>query len=83
MMSRAITNRAAGAEPWVVMIRQLRTDNDLTQQQVADHLHISQRVYADYELGRVRIPVEHLTALAHFYSVSMDRICGSCAAVTY
>ena len=65
------------SEPWIENIRNLRTDRDLTQQEVADHLGVSQRVYSDYELGRVRIPVEHLTALASYYNVSLDYICGT------
>ena len=57
-------------------VRDLRTDKDLSQKQVADVLHISQRTYADYELGNVRIPVQYLIYLAKYYNVDMNYICG-------
>lgn len=69
------SNAERDISPWAKKIRDLRLDNDLTQQSVADHLNVSQRVYADYELGNVRIPVEHLLSLAYFYHVSMDYLC--------
>jgi transcriptional regulator with XRE-family HTH domain len=57
-------------------IRCLREDRDLTQTQVAALLHVVQRTYSDYEIGRTRIPVESLITLAKFYDVNMDYICG-------
>ena len=45
-------------------IRDLREDHDLKQRQIAEYLNISQRTYADYELGNIRIPVDALIALA-------------------
>ena len=58
-------------------IRELREDNYLTQQKVADLLHIGQRTYSDYESGKTRIPVDNLLILAKFYNVSMDYITGA------
>ena len=58
-------------------IRTIREDADLTQQKVADLLHIGQRTYADYESGKTRIPVDNLMILAKFYNVSMDYITGA------
>lgn len=57
-------------------IRAIREDSSLTQQKVADLLHIGQRTYADYESGKTRIPVDSLLILAEFYNVSMDYITG-------
>ncbi|MBR1815543.1 MAG: helix-turn-helix transcriptional regulator [Lachnospiraceae bacterium] len=57
-------------------IRDIREDNDLTQQDVADILHVGQRTYSDYESGKTRIPVESLILLAKYYNVSMDYISG-------
>ena len=37
-------------------IREIREENFLTQQKIADLLHIGQRTYADYESGKTRIP---------------------------
>lgn len=58
-------------------IREIREDRSLTQQKVADLLHIGQRTYADYESGKTRIPVDSLLILAKFYDVSMDYITGA------
>ena len=59
---------------WQNRIRALREDNDYTQSQVAELLHIGQRTYADYELGKTRIPVDSLIILAKFYDVDMNYI---------
>lgn len=58
-------------------IRAIREDSSLTQQKVAELLHIGQRTYADYESGKTRIPVDSLLILAEFYNVSMDYITGA------
>lgn len=58
-------------------IREIREDNSLTQQKIADLLHIGQRTYADYESGKTRIPVDSLLILARFYDVSLDYITGA------
>lgn len=58
-------------------IREIREDNLLTQQKIADLLHIGQRTYADYESGKTRIPVDSLLILAKYYNVSLDYITGA------
>lgn len=58
-------------------IREIREDCALTQQKVADLLHIGQRTYADYESGKTRIPVDSLLILARYYDISMDYITGA------
>ena len=58
-------------------IREIREDNLLTQQKVADLLNIGQRTYADYESGKTRIPIDNIMKLARFYNVSMDYITGA------
>ena len=55
-------------------IREIREDNSLTQQKVADLLNIGQRTYADYESGKTRIPIDNLLILAKYYNVSMLEI---------
>lgn len=57
-------------------IRDLREDNDLTQQQVADYLNIRQNTYSQYETGTRQIPVEVLVALAALYKTSTDYLLG-------
>lgn len=57
-------------------IRALREDNDYTQSYIASLLNVGQRTYADYELGKTRIPVESLIKLAKHYNVDMNYISG-------
>ena len=57
-------------------IRDLREDNDLTQKEIASILNCSQRVYSDYECGKVAISVDALIKLADYYNVSIDYIVG-------
>lgn len=58
------------------MIRELREDHDYTQTYVANVLGVGQRTYADYELGKSRIPVDSLIRLAQLYNVDMNYITG-------
>ncbi len=44
----------------------------MTQSQLGEYLHISQRAYAHYEAGTRDIPVEILIKLADFYNVNLD-----------
>lgn len=57
-------------------IRELREDHDLTQQQLADILHVSQSTYSSYELGVYSISVQALVTLAAFYQTSTDDLLG-------
>ena len=61
---------------WQSRIRALREDNDYTQIQIAKILNVGQRTYADYELGKTRIPVDSLIKLAKYYNVDMNYITG-------
>ena len=55
-------------------LRDLREDNDKTQQEVADYLNTSQTMYARYERGANEMPIRHLIKLSHLYNVSTDYI---------
>lgn len=57
-------------------IKALREDNDLTQQQMANFLHISQATYSRYETGDLDLPSAVLIKLAAFYNVSIDYLVG-------
>lgn len=57
-------------------IRDLWEDNDFTQKQIADYLHIRQNTYSQYETGHRQVPIEVLTALAEFYKTSTDYLLG-------
>ncbi|MGI5966473.1 MULTISPECIES: helix-turn-helix domain-containing protein [Anaerotruncus] len=57
-------------------LKDLRTDHDLTQEQVSKILMITQTVYSRYERGFRTIPVEHLLVLADYYKTSTDYLLG-------
>ena len=57
-------------------IYDLRCDNDMTQQQVADYLVCNRQVYARYERGQREIPVSMVIKLATLYKTSTDYILG-------
>ncbi len=57
-------------------IRNLREDMDMTQSQVGEYLHISQRSYAHYEAGTREMPIEILIELADLFGVNLDYIVG-------
>ncbi|MGN1047080.1 MAG: helix-turn-helix domain-containing protein [Eubacteriales bacterium] len=57
-------------------LRDLREDNDKTQQEIADVLGTSQTMYARYERGANELPIHHLITLCNFYKVSADYILG-------
>ena len=57
-------------------VAQLRRDQNLTQVQLAQALAISQQMVASYEVGRRRIPVSMLQALAQSLSVDIDSLLG-------
>lgn len=55
-------------------LKDLREDNDLTQKEVSDILHVSQVAYSYYEINKRSIPIELLIKLADYYQVSVDYI---------
>lgn len=61
---------------YMVRMRNLREDNDLTQQEVAKLLDTSQTMYARYERGANEMPIRHLIKLARYYDVSTDYLLG-------
>lgn len=57
-------------------IEDMRIDNDLTQQNIADYLGCKREVYRRYEKGTRTIPVDFLIKLADLYGVSVDYMLG-------
>ena len=58
------------------LIRKLRKEKGLTQQQVADYLNIERSTYAYYEEGRSKINIDAIVKLAHFYKISYATLIG-------
>ena len=55
-------------------IRDLREDNELTQEYMGKILNVSQRTYYRYENDERAIPIEILSKLADYYGTSVDYI---------
>lgn len=53
-------------------VRELREDNDYTQQYVADKIGITQRKYSYIETGTQQLTAEVLVSLSTLYNVSVD-----------
>ena len=61
---------------YLEIMRELREDHDLTQQEVAEYLGTSQTMYSRYERGANELPIHHLIALCRFCRVSADYFLG-------
>jgi transcriptional regulator with XRE-family HTH domain len=57
-------------------IAQLRKEQNLTQQQLADELGVSQQIVASYEVGRRRMPISTLPLMARALGVSVEALLG-------
>jgi len=57
-------------------IAELRKAHGLTQVQLAETLKLSQQMIASYEVGRRRVPVSLLPAIAHALAVSVEALIG-------
>lgn len=62
-------------EYWEIM-RELREDHDLRQEDIARLLGTTQQVYSRYEKGINELPIRHLKTLCRFYHVSVDYVLG-------
>lgn len=57
-------------------IRELREDNDYTQQTIAEYLKCDQSLYSKYERGERDIPLNLVIKLALYYKTSIDYLVG-------
>lgn len=57
-------------------LKELRKNEELTQQNFADILNISRVNYTRYETGKVRPDYETLIKIADFYQISLDELLG-------
>lgn len=69
-------NYQATREIMFQRIRAERKRGHYTQTQMAEHLHISRRTYANYERGIHAMPAEVLVVLADLFGTSMDYLSG-------
>lgn len=59
------------------ILRDLRVDHDLTQEDIAKYLGIEQQSYSNYENGKRGIPTWVVSKLSRLYKVSTDYLLGA------
>ena len=57
-------------------LKELREENNISQQEIAKHLSIKQNTYSQYETGKRQLPIDILIKLSKFYNVTTDYILG-------
>ena len=57
-------------------LRDLREDNDKSQNEIAIILGTVRQQYAKYESGQQELPMHHFVTLAKYYNVSLDYLAG-------
>ena len=58
------------------LLKEIREDNDLTQEFIANLLSISRQNYSRWETGEKVIPLKHLSTLGNYYKMSFDYLTG-------
>lgn len=53
-------------------LRQLRSDKNLTQKNLADILHITRTTYVKYETDSIKLSFEKASKLADFFNITTD-----------
>lgn len=57
-------------------LKDLREDNEKSQEQIAEILGTVRQQYAKYESGKQELPMHHFITLARYYNVSLDYLAG-------
>jgi transcriptional regulator with XRE-family HTH domain len=57
-------------------LRALRLEKHILSKQIAEYLDITPRNYQRYETGEVDPPTSKTVALADYFDVSLDYLCG-------
>lgn len=56
--------------------KKVRTERNLTQKQTAEGIGVTEQAYQRYEYGKVVPSATVLIALADYFDVSLDYLCG-------
>ena len=62
------------SESFSQTLRQLRLAAGLSQQEIADRLHISRSAYTYYEIGRTQPTLENLVRIAEILNQPIDAL---------
>ena len=57
-------------------IKELRTSQNLTQKQIAEHLQVQPVTFQRFEYGDRRPSIDTLVSLADYFDVSLDYLVG-------
>ena len=60
----------------MILIKQLRSRNKISQQKLADSIHVSRSTVAMWEAGASEPDTEKLKLLAEYFNVSVDYLLG-------
>ena len=60
----------------ITRIKDIREDNDLTQEQMSNILHVSRGAYSLWEIGVSIIPLNYLSDFADYFNLSIDYVLG-------
>ena len=55
-------------------IKQLRQDKGISQEQLAEQLHVTRQAVSNWENGKTQPDIETLTQIAEFFDVSVERL---------
>lgn len=55
-------------------IKQLRKEKSLSQEQLAEQLHVTRQAVSNWENGKTQPDIDTLTALSEAFSVSIERL---------
>lgn len=61
---------------YMKIIAKVRKEKKVTQQAIADYLHISQQQWSDYERCKNELPIRYLIQICVLLNVSADYILG-------
>lgn len=57
-------------------LKDIREDNDINQQEIAEYLQMKQTNYSRYELGKNMMGIDKYIKLAKYYNISLDYLAG-------
>ncbi|WP_294467659.1 helix-turn-helix domain-containing protein [uncultured Ruminococcus sp.] len=77
----SIVNKKTKERNFIIMtyyrrLRDLREDNDLTQEALVKKLGMHKTTYTNYEQGKRDLPLQVAIKIAVFYNVSLDYLAG-------
>ena len=61
---------------YCTIMKELRKEKKLSQEEIAKKINVSQRTYSNYENGQREPSIETLIKLAEFYNITLDTLAG-------